>query len=83
MQSCGQTTAEPALKEVAWGLQKGNELKQYKKGEGTIYKQMFTDEQAGLQLCPGKLQSCLHGAGREIPAQFPGCSKTICIYREH
>lgn len=30
MQSCGQTTVEPALQEVTWGLQKGNELKKKK-----------------------------------------------------
>lgn len=51
MQSCGQTTVEPALQEVTWGLQKGNELKTKK-----IYKQMFTDKQASPHLHSGKEQ---------------------------
>lgn len=52
MQSCGQTAAGPALKEVTRGLQKGNELKkegQKSKTKQKICKRMFMDRQASAR----------------------------------
>lgn len=44
---------------------------------------MFTDKRASQQLRSGTLRGHLHETGREVTAQFPGCSKILCIYREH